>query len=395
MIKKIRVEDLKPGMFVADTGLSWLEHPYLFTSPGLIRTERQVRGIVDEGYHDVFVDTEKGYLRDTAPSESMGEILAREGTPQTPKYQVSHAREMAPARKVQEDTLRFARDYIQDVRMGRQMDVGKAEPLVENIIDSVTRNADTLLSLTKLRVTDEYTYTHCINLAVISVVFGRFLGLSRGRLALLSQAALFHDVGKCFIPGEVLNKPGKLSNEEFNVIKSHPYKGWEMLKKQPGIQDLVLEGALCHHEKHNGKGYPQGISGGLITEFARIIAVADVYDALTSDRVYKRAILPNKALSLMFSMRGEDFAPGYVERFIKCMGIYPVGSLVRLSDGRAGVVAESNYASPLRPLVKVTFDDKMRPILAEEASLDKNRNLSIVHGLDHEAMGIDPLQLLT
>jgi putative nucleotidyltransferase with HDIG domain len=316
-----------------------------------------------------------------------------------PGRSVPFREEIKVAKALYEDSLNFARSFVQDVRLGRQVDYEKSTPLVEGIIDSVMRNEDALIGMKQLRAFDEYTFTHSINVAVLSTIFGKHLGLSRERLDLLGRAALFHDVGKAKIPSEVLNKPDRLTEAEFAVIKSHPIRGFEVIRALNKAPNDVLAGILEHHEKFNGQGYPGGLSGDGISIFGRIIAVADIYDALTSRRVYKEGMLANQALKVMYGLREKDFAPEFVERFIKCLGIYPVGSLVKLSGGVCAVVIGANITRPLEPVVRIVLDHQLRRIpphtldLADVPGEGEERQ-RIVEVLNHRDLNLDPAAFL-
>ncbi|NJB68378.1 putative nucleotidyltransferase with HDIG domain [Desulfobaculum xiamenense] len=360
MIRKIPVTELRPGMFVVDTGLSWMDYPYLFADEGIIESSEQVLRIAED-YTEAFIDTERGtYATLDIGDGGMAEAVTSEAGASPAR--VPLAMEIAHARKFYDESLTFARSFMNAVGEGGGIDYERSETFVEGVIDSVSRNPDALVSMTKLRAFDEYTYTHCINVAVLSTAFAEFRGLSRADLMDVGLAGLYHDIGKTLIPPRVLNKPGRLTESEFNIIRKHPERGLLMLRSGRPLPERVLRGVAEHHEKYNGSGYPARRRDEAIHPFARIISLADVYDALTSRRVYKNGLSPHNALRIMYGMRGQDFHPGSVERFIKFIGIYPVGALVRLDNGMHAVVCGSNSASPLLPEVIVAFDRDMRPV---------------------------------
>lgn len=407
------------GMYVLDTGLSWIDNPFLYSEEGPVVSKEKIKQIISEGYKEVFIDTNRGWSgaqvspehRVEKEIEAALELLAsaklkeRREKPKVPlvepreKPKVPLREEIQVARKLYVDSIKLAHSFINDIRQGSQLDYKKSERFVEDAIDSVARNPDALISITKLRAFDEYTFTHSINVAVLSVAFGRRLGLSTYLLKPLGMSAMFHDVGKALIPSEILNKPGKLTDKEFGVIKDHPSKGYAILQAQHALSEEIIRGVIEHHEKFNGKGYPNGLSGDKISLFGSLITVADIYDALTSDRVYKKGMPANKALSIMYGMREQDFLPQLIEQFIKCLGIYPVGSFVRLSDKQCAIVIGSNPDKPLFPTVKIILDAKHRPRtpeivdLAEEratAQREKKPARSIEENLDPKEFMIDP-----
>jgi putative nucleotidyltransferase with HDIG domain len=226
------------------------------------------------------------------------------------------------------------------------------------------------VTLFKLRGFDEYTYTHCINVSILGVLLGKHLGMDKPTLLRLGLAGMYHDVGKAKIPESILNKPGKLSESEFNVMKSHPLDGFRIMSAQQGMDADILRAVVEHHERHDGSGYPRGLKGEAIGLFSRVISVVDVYDALTSRRVYKEPLAPSKALGMMYQWRDRDFPPHTIENFIRCVGVFPLGSFVRLSNGEYGIVASSNPQNATRPEVKVVFDTKFRPQAPRLVDLD-------------------------
>lgn len=279
-------------------------------------------------------------------------------------------KETATAKKLYTEALGHVRSFVDEVRKGTEVDYRAATPLVDSLMESVFRNESAAASLFKLRWFDEYTYTHSINVSILAVILGKHQGLDREALRWLGLAGLFHDMGKARIPEAILNKPGKLTKDEFALMKTHPLEGYRLLMNQPGFDPEALRAVVEHHERIDGTGYPRGLSGDAIGRFSRIISIVDVYDALTSRRVYKEPMAPAKALSLMYQWRDRDFTPRAIENFIKCIGVYPVGSFVRLSGGEYALVCQANGEHPTRPVVKVVLDKKMRPITPRNLDLE-------------------------
>jgi HD-GYP domain-containing protein (c-di-GMP phosphodiesterase class II) len=224
-----------------------------------------------------------------------------------------------------------------------------AEELVENILS----NKNVLLSLVDIKNMDDYTYAHSVNVAVISVILGISLNLSRQNLNYLCIGALLHDIGKSFIPSEVLQKPDKLTPEEFELIKKHPRDGYNFLNKIYSLSSHIRLIVLQHHERFDGLGYPSNLSNESISYLARIVSISDIYDALTSDRPYKRAMCPNDSLEYLMSNSGTLFDPNILDVFCKIIIPFPQGTIVSLSNGDIGVVEETIPNFPLRPIVKI------------------------------------------
>jgi putative nucleotidyltransferase with HDIG domain len=234
--------------------------------------------------------------------------------------------------------------------------MSKIEEASQNIVESVLRNPDALISLCQIKGYDEYTYTHSVNVSVLTTSMAYSLGYNRDRLLEIGVGGVLHDIGKMRVPESILNKPGKYTEWEFNMMKKHPEYGIDIVKDKKNISEFSKTLIIQHHERYNGKGYPHHLKAGEIAEIGLIGAVADVYDALTSNRVYRAAWTPQKALAVIFQGCDEDYSRNIVERFTKQMGIYPVGSFVRLLSGEMGVVVRVDKGQLLAPTVLVLFD---------------------------------------
>lgn len=234
--------------------------------------------------------------------------------------------------------------------------------IAEELLENVLSNKNVLLFLVDIKNMDNYTYSHCVNVAVISIIIGISLNLNKENLIHLCTGALIHDIGKTFIPHEILQKPGKLTPEEFKVIKNHPKLGYDFLNQFYSLSAHVKLIALQHHERFDGLGYPDGTAGNKISYLARIVSIADVYDALTSDRPYKRAMCPNDALEYIMSNAGTLFDYDIVNIFSKIIIPFPRGTIVSLSNGDIGIVEKTLPNFPLRPIVKIVKSDDREKI---------------------------------
>ncbi|MCC8194210.1 MAG: HD-GYP domain-containing protein [Deltaproteobacteria bacterium] len=356
---KLDAKDLRAGMYIVNTGVSWLHHPYLYTAEGEL-TCRELASLLEEGYTEAYVDlsrcrpgTLSPELEALVPSVSAGDTAA-DFLPPPPR--VALEEELPKARAVFSMSLNMAKDMMDTARRGTAADPAAAEPLVENILESLNRNADALFSLCKLRQTDDYTYTHCVNVSVLTVMFARGLGMNENALQAIGLGGLFHDVGKALIPTRILNAPRRLNDAEMTVMKRHPQLGCDYLRQYRNAPAEVNQVVLEHHEQYSGHGYPRSLPPDSISVAGRIAAVVDVFDALSSKRVYKEPMPLSKALSILYSMREKEFFPGMAERFIRLLGVYPIGSAVELEDASRGVVAEANTSAPMSPKVFLVKD---------------------------------------
>ncbi|WP_027183043.1 HD-GYP domain-containing protein [Desulfovibrio inopinatus] len=407
---RVQVKDLKVGMFVVDVGLSWLDHPYLFCQEGPIDASTDIAAIADDGFTEAFVDPERSQGDLSSLQYVIDENIPNQTAqvePTKPIIQdaslldqvVALTEEHTFARKIYRDSLNYARTFMMEAQQTGKVDIRQGEELVSDIVNSMMRNTDGLLGLGKLRSHDEYTFTHCINVTIISVGFAKYCRMSEKAMTAIGLAALFHDVGKALVPRSILNKPGKLSNAELTVMREHPLKSLSLLSKNPSISKIVLRAVVEHHEKVNGCGYPYGLRSSQIHAYSKIIALADVYDALTSRRVYKSSMPANQALKIMYELRDNDFNTSDVALFVKFLGIYPVGTLVRLSNGNHAVVCEANHGDTRWPVVIVAFDQQMRTVPKERLDLAKqditSNPISIVDSIDPRKCGVDPFAVLT
>lgn len=394
MLKHLHISELKPGMHVADPGIDWKTRPYLYIADEYIASDDQVRRIVEQGYQEVYIDPSRSAPPSISFSLGAGEDFGAARGGGLPRPRVALAEELPKAVKVHDESVAYARRFMNDMRAGK-VNVTSAARNMESIMGSLERNADALLSLSRLRQTDSYTYTHCVNVCILTTLFSRHLGQSSDSTFAAGLAGMFHDLGKALVPLKILNAPRKLNEAEFAVMKAHPVLGYEQLASVPGILPEVLLGTMQHHEKYDGTGYPQGLAGNTISDIGRMVGVADIYDALTSKRPYKGAMYPHKALSIMFGLRDKDLHHEYVAQFIRMVGVYPVGSVVEMEDGSMGVVSAANDELPLKPTVIIVREPDGRSIPGRPCDLASDENApGIVQSLAAEMTDIDPALVL-
>ena len=380
MLKTVAAASLRPGMFLHSLDRRWLDHPFWKNS--FLLTAIDIEKIVASGIASIVIDTDRGLgCADDSPVESNGLFDSGSTASQTdgghllvttrtqlPRRPVSE--EIGHARRLFESASNEMKVVFQQARMGRAVSGESMMPLVQSIAASVMRNPYALTSVARLKHHDGYTYMHSVAVCALMSALARELGLDEQGVLEAGTAGLLHDVGKALMPLAVLNKPGKLSVEEFEVAKKHSFDGWQMLQSAD-VSAGVLEVALHHHEKVNGGGYPHGLKDKAIPLLARMGAVCDVYDAVTSERPYKSSWHPTHALRSMASWDGQ-FDKAILAAFINMIGIYPVGALVRLESGFLAVVIDQGNGSILTPIVKTFFSCKSnQPVFPAIVDLKK------------------------
>lgn len=365
MLKRIGVQQLKVGMHLKEFCGSWMEHPFWRTA-FVITDPKDIDSILASSIREVWIDCAKGL--DVAPGESAVSQTESEAQVETelqlaaasarPVEKQPIASELAHAAKICAKSKQAVTSMFHEARMGKAVDTASAQRLVEEISNSVSRNPGALISLARLKTADDYTYMHSVAVCALMIALSKQLKLDESQTRTAGIAGLLHDLGKAVMPMAVLNKPGKLTDEEFAIIKNHPAEGHRMLREGHSVDSVTLDVVLHHHEKMDGSGYPDHLQGDAISLFARMGAVCDVYDAITSNRPYKAGWDPAESLRQMAAWTKGHFEPGIFQAFVKSLGIYPIGSLVMLKSGRIGVVVDQAEKSLLSPFVKVFFSTK-------------------------------------
>lgn len=374
MLKKINVRDAKLGMFLTEICGNWMDHPF-WKKEFTLDNQKDLDILQQCGIEEVWVDTEKGLdVERRPPVAAKDESTAPEAAARNKKVErrVALHDEIQRAKKIHIQARRTAAVLFQEARMGNVLKLDETAMMVDEITQSVERNPGALLNLARLKSKDDYTYLHSVAVCALMIALGRQMGIEGSMLRSLGMAGLLHDIGKMMIPEEVLNKPGRLTDEEFEVVKTHPVLGWKVLKESRDVDATVLDVCLHHHERVDGMGYPDRLSGTALTLIARMAAVCDVYDALTSDSNHRRGMPPADAIRKMAEWQGGHLDQTVFHAFVKTVGIYPTGTLVRLKSGRLGVVADQAPKSLLTPIVKVFFSTKANePIFSELIDLSK------------------------
>jgi len=394
----IPLDQLTIGMTVVGMDRSWLKTPFLRHRVRITRRD-QIDKLRSAGVRFVDVEGEECAESVTVPplGETSDPILSQpadEPVKITPEHHTATFDEELP---VSYDIYRSAKEVVeaamQDVRMGRAIDSDSVSRLVTGMVDSILRNSDALVSLSRLKRFDEYTFFHSVNTSVLSVALGRRLDLSRHDLHLLGSGTLLHDIGKTKIPLEILNKPGRFEPHEFEIMKQHALRGVEVLSATTGFQEEIMRPALEHHERIDGTGYPFGRNRAELTSFGLIASIVDVYDAMTSDRCYHKGLPAHRVLQHLYNL-GQDghLDSQYVQQFIQCVGVYPVGSCVLLDTGEAGIVSQLNEDQPVSPKLILVRDATLCTIPPKAINLKEQETKpvrKIIAVVDSKELTID------
>lgn len=369
MLKKIPVKQLRLGMHLHKLEGAWMAHPFWKTK-FVIESMEDLRKLHSCGVEECWIDNALGL--DVAapvdpdpapPPTSRLAPLDSAPTPSTapPPRGADGERPMAAELKQAAAICNKGRAAVSalfnEARMGRTVDAEQCLPLVEDISGSVLRNPGALVSLARLKTKDDYSYMHSVATCALMVALGRQVGLDEAGCREAGLAGLMHDIGKAMMPLDVLNKPGKLTDAEFTVMRTHPEEGHRMVLGGQGVSEPILDVVLHHHERMDGTGYPHRLPGDQISRLARMGAICDVYDAITSNRPYKAGWDPAQSIARMASWKGH-FDPALFAAFVQSLGIYPTGSLVRMASGKLAVVMEQNPQSLTSPVVMEFFSSK-------------------------------------
>ncbi|MBF0516438.1 MAG: HD-GYP domain-containing protein [Nitrospirae bacterium] len=399
MIKRVPVSELKPGMFICDLNCDWIEHNFLF-SKFKIDGEKVIQKIQNMGIKEVSIDTSKGLDVQSAPSAAQvkkeidAKFMKQVEVLAEPLREVSLRDEIKTANAIRDEAKATIKNVLHDVRLGNQISMESVQQIVPKMTDSIFRNKDALLGLSRIKTMDEYLFFHSVSACVLMVSLSHSLGLSRQEMDDIGVGALLHDIGKVKVPHEILNKPGKLTDEEFVKMKDHVTLGYEILKQIPNIPEPALMVAHQHHERYDGTGYPNKLIGEGLSIYGQMAAIVDVYDALTSDRCYHKGMQSTDALRKIFEWSQYHFNPLVVQHFIRCVGVYPIGTLVMLDDHRLCVVIGSGKESLLNPTVRVIMNAKKRAFLRPlDIDLSDSKTVCKISSWENPAhYDIDPFQ---
>ncbi len=362
------------------------------TTPGLERTGLNSRGLISRpetlsklkqsGVEEIHIDTSKG------KSSSYSSPVSVWSNNRPPRVELKE--EKKRAEKVYGEARSLMGSLISNVKLGKPIDVGPVEELADEISGSVLANSNALLCLSQIREKDQYLLEHSINVGILMGVFARYLGYEGDTLHQLVTGALLHDIGKIRVPDHILNKQGKLTESEWNEMQNHVVYGEKVLRSSKGMTNTAIAICAQHHEKISGGGYPRGLKGDKISTVGKIASIVDIYDAITADRCYHNGKSPFSTMKILVDLAKKDLDKNLVYQFVRCMGIYPVGTLVELENNKLAVVEQTDVKKADLPMVKVFFDMKQRCYQSEEMLnlADDDVGLTIVKAHNPEDLKI-------
>lgn len=368
--EKVPVHDVQVGMYVVELDRPWGETPFLFQG-FLVSSEEEIDQLCAYCDH-VFIDVTQTTIKFREKRKDRTTVKNRR------VYKVPTEREL-PAAISNFDYAKSTMDScLSALRLSHDIDTHQVKTAVRGCVKSIIKNPNAMLWLTQIKHKDDYTAEHSVRVSLLAVALGRELELLEKELEDLGVAAMLHDVGKIKIPDEILNKEGALKPEEYELMKTHTTHGRQLLMSKSDVPPVAVDVAASHHEHLNGKGYPKGLTSEKIPFFAKIVAVVDAFDAITSDRVYSTARSTLEALRILYECRGQQFDEEIVRAFVRLVGIYPPGHIVELTNGQAGIILSCERNNKLRPKVIVVRDQNKK--LCPERIIDLSRDLKDENG---------------
>jgi len=363
---KVFSDELTIGMYISELDHPWVESSFLFQGFEIHDDDElnQVKSSCDY----VYVDNEKSQPEAKLKLSTLTTSHLNVETKQKPKLtdttslktaefdKDNFTQSLIKARTSRDKTRRYVDEMLSHARTGEIINTSTAKLLVAELANNIVENLDASMWLTHLKQRDEYTAIHSLNVCVLSLTFGRALGLPLEELNEIGLGALLHDIGKMRVPLKVLNKPGKLTKDEFEIMKSHPGMGYEIVRNDKNLSPKVLTIIRSHHERLNGKGYPDNLPEESISYYTKMVSITDVYDAITSDRVYHDGMTPHDALKSLYEWMPDNYDSELIQAFIRTIGIYPVGSVVELHSGHVGIVVKLNEQHRLKPVVMLVIN---------------------------------------
>lgn len=387
-LKVLNITELQPGMYVVSVHKQ--KGNIEIKTQGWARTAAVIEQLKKKGVLELVVDLSKTLEQAKVEAAASSEPVPAASTGRT-REKVSFEQELGQANVLYQQAKGLQKKAFADIQAGRELNLQPFQDCATGFIDSVFRNQDALLCISRIREKDAYLLEHSVNVSILMTIFAKQMKFDEELIQQLATGALLHDIGKILVPDSILNKPGKLTAEEFGEMRRHVVYSKEILDKIPGLSPISIDVAAVHHERLDGKGYPHGLAEPQISVYGRMISIVDTYDAITAQRCYKEGQTGISALKILKRESPQSFDPVLLAQFIKAIGIHPVGTLVRLSNEKLGIVIKANELDPLRPVVKVFYNCKFRRYI-EISIVDLASNkvdLEIEGAVMPEDFGID------
>ncbi|BDX07904.1 phosphodiesterase [Planctobacterium marinum] len=360
-MKVVPVAELKVGMYV--DAVHQQKGDMKVKTQGRVANENAIAFLKSKGIVSLVIDLEKSDLSDELQQE--GQVSApEEQVKATRKVSVSLEDELTQASALYEEAKHIQKKLLHSIKAGLPVNFAPIKEVSDRFVASLDRNPNALLCMTHLREKDAYLLEHSLNVGILMGAFAQYLELDEDVVSELALAGTLHDIGKIEIPDNILLKPGKLTDDEMVIMKGHVIKGLEVLKKMDGVTERLFNVVAQHHERLDGTGYPMGLDEDDINIYGRMIAIVDAYDAMTADRCYKRGMPPNQALKIILKCTESELDRALVNKFIKYIGVHPVGSLVKLDSEKLSLVTEHNEDNPLSPKVKTFYSFRSNHFVA-------------------------------
>lgn len=385
---RLPVDLVKTGMRIVSLDRPWTQVPVLFQ--GFTLTDDAQAQILRQYCEWVLVEDEENRLNPVLDEASRRMRCTTEPLPETRTL----AQEIPRAKETWSRTQAFVEEVTRQIEAGNDLNLQSARPIIRECVESVKANASAMFWMSRIKSRDAYTAEHCLRVAIFCVAFARFLGLPDDDLETVGMCGLLHDLGKLKVPDEILNKPGALTPDEYTVMRQHTTLGYELLRADPNLDPIISDVTCHHHERMDGRGYPQQLKEWQISRFARLVSIVDAFDAITSDRCYRDGLPTSDAIRILYRNRGQQFDTNMVEAFIRMVGVYPPGSLVELSTGEVAIVVATHPGRKLKPRVEILLDADKHPVeprmidLAAASTGSRQAVPEIAHPLSDGAYGV-------
>ena len=377
--QKILLSQLTPGMYVVE--IIRKSDNLKVKSEGYIVHKSTLKKLADSGIDRVIVDPSREKKAEKIdrilPIEKETPIEKEKSKETTTKSNISLDAEMSKAKTLYKDAKSLQQKILDAITKGKVIDVKEVKSNTDAMVDSIFRNQDALACMSRLRIKDKYLVEHSLNVSILMTIFAKHLKVDKRVIEQLALGAFLHDIGKVLIPDNILNKKGKFTEQEYEQMKLHVSLGVNILAETPDISAIAMGIVQQHHERLDGSGYPKQITSDDITQYGRMIAIVDTYDAMTADRVYKSAMHPIKAFKILLNEAETGYDETLVEQFIQCIGVYPVGTLVKLNSGKLGLISQLNKSKPLTPFVRVFYNTRLNqaiPMIELDLSQSKHKD---------------------